>query len=276
MDLPTSEQASGRSVRRAGALLGFAMGGFFDGILLHQILQWHHLLSAIRTGILGDLRMQVAVDGLFHALMYVVAAVGLWILYRTRTHAPAVLLRPLWPAFWMGFGAWHIIDALFSHWITGIHRIRMDTDMPLFWDLAWLAVFGLLPFFVGWRGRSAGGGPPARRRHIAIGLLIAALAGAAAANLFPLRGDNDTTVVALLPNASATGLLQALDGTEARIVWTDRAGGVWVVQSLSLRESLSLYGVGALYVSGTTSPAGCAAWLQPTQRASGGPTDSRT
>ncbi|WP_131728671.1 DUF2243 domain-containing protein, partial [Achromobacter xylosoxidans] len=98
MDLPISEQASGRSVRRAGGLLGFAMGGFFDGILLHQILQWHHLLSAIRTGILGDLRMQVAVDGLFHALMYVVAAVGLWILYRTRAHAPAVSLRPLWPA----------------------------------------------------------------------------------------------------------------------------------------------------------------------------------
>ncbi|MCZ8392084.1 DUF2243 domain-containing protein [Achromobacter xylosoxidans] len=276
MDFSTPEQAGGRSVRRAGGMLGFAMGGFFDGILLHQILQWHHLLSAIRTGILGDLRMQVAVDGLFHALMYVVAAVGLWILYRTRAHAPAVSLRPLWPAFWMGFGAWHIIDALFSHWITGIHRIRMDTDMPLFWDLAWLAAFGLLPFFVGWRGRSAGGGPPARRRHVSIGLLIAALAGAAAANLFPLRGDNDTTVVALLPNASATGLLQALDGTDARIVWTDRAGGVWVVQNLSLRESLALYGVGALYVSGTTSPAGCAAWLQPTQRASGGPTDGRT
>ena len=36
-------------IRRAGLLLGFAMGGFFDGILLHQILQWHHLLSAIQT-----------------------------------------------------------------------------------------------------------------------------------------------------------------------------------------------------------------------------------
>jgi Predicted membrane protein len=27
--------------------LGFGLGGFFDGILLHQILQWHHLLSGI-------------------------------------------------------------------------------------------------------------------------------------------------------------------------------------------------------------------------------------
>lgn len=262
MDPASIPDPSGRRMRRAGGLLGFAMGGFFDGILLHQILQWHHLLSAIQTGILGDLRMQVAVDGLFHALMYILAAAGLWTLYRARAAAPAGSTRPLWPAFWMGFGAWHIVDALFSHWITGIHRIRMDTDVPLFWDLAWLAVFGLLPFFLGWRGRSAGGGPPMPRRNIAAGLLVLALGGATLANLFPLRGDTGTTVVAMRPDAPAGELLRALDGTDARIIWTDRAGGVWVVQNLSWQDGLALYGSGALYVSGTTSPAGCAAWMQ--------------
>jgi len=262
VDVTSSLDASERGVRRAGALLGFAMGGFFDGILLHQILQWQHLLSAIQTGILGVLRMQVAADGLFHAFMYVLAAFGLWILYRVWKSAPAASLRPLWPVFWMGFGMWHIVDALFSHWIIGIHRIRMDSDMPLVWDVAWLVVFGLAPFFVGWRGRSAGGGPPKRRSRVGVGLLVVALSCAAAANLFPLRGDNDTTVVALRPNASAAGLLQALGGTDARIVWTDRASSVWVLQGLSLRERLALYGSGAFYVSGTSSPAGCAAWLQ--------------
>lgn len=256
---------SDRRMRRAGLLLGFAMGGFFDGILLHQILQWHHLLSAIQTGMLGDLRLQVAVDGLFHALMYVLAAAGLWTLYRARSLAPAPSLRPLWPAFWMGFGSWHIVDALFSHWITGIHRIRMDSDMPLFWDVAWLVVFGLVPLFLGWRGRYADGRPP-ERRHVSVVLLVAALGGAAAANLFPLRADRDTTVVAMMPNEPATGLLQALDGTDARIIWMDRAGGVWVIQDLSLRDSLALYRAGALYVSGTSAPAGCAAWLTSPER----------
>ena len=33
----------------AGYSLGFGIGGFFDGILLHQVLQWHHLLSGKRT-----------------------------------------------------------------------------------------------------------------------------------------------------------------------------------------------------------------------------------
>ncbi|HCW19238.1 MAG TPA: hypothetical protein DHL02_15075 [Achromobacter sp.] len=53
----------------AGYLLGFGMGGFFDGILLHQILQWHHLLSGLSAATLADLRVQVVADGVFHALM---------------------------------------------------------------------------------------------------------------------------------------------------------------------------------------------------------------
>src|SRR5690606_37996060 len=57
--------------RWAGYLLGFAIGGFFDGILLHQILQWHHLLSGLGDGGPGDLRFQILADGLFHLMMYV-------------------------------------------------------------------------------------------------------------------------------------------------------------------------------------------------------------
>ena len=29
----------------AGILFGLGLGGFFDGIVLHQILQWHHMLT---------------------------------------------------------------------------------------------------------------------------------------------------------------------------------------------------------------------------------------
>src|SRR5690606_2846687 len=68
----------------SGYLIGFSLGGFFDGILLHQVLQWHHLLSALETGWLSDLRAQVMIDGLFHAAMYVVAAIGLWMLFASR------------------------------------------------------------------------------------------------------------------------------------------------------------------------------------------------
>ncbi|MGE0776348.1 MAG: DUF2243 domain-containing protein [Sphingomonadaceae bacterium] len=63
-------------------LLGFAFGGFFDGILLRQILQWHHLLSLV-PGVLS-LRAQILWDGYFHALMYVLAGVALWRIWRFR------------------------------------------------------------------------------------------------------------------------------------------------------------------------------------------------
>lgn len=58
-----------------GSLLGLALGGFFDSILLHQILKWHHLLSLV-PGI-DDMRLQILWDGYFHVLMYVLAAVAL-------------------------------------------------------------------------------------------------------------------------------------------------------------------------------------------------------
>lgn len=32
------------SLTRAGITLGLGLGGFFDGIVLHQILGWHHLI----------------------------------------------------------------------------------------------------------------------------------------------------------------------------------------------------------------------------------------
>ena len=30
----------------AGILFGLGLGGFFDGIVLHQVLQWHHMVTS--------------------------------------------------------------------------------------------------------------------------------------------------------------------------------------------------------------------------------------
>ena len=42
---PTA-MASASPPRLPGFLLGVGFGGFVDGIVLHQILQWHHMLTA--------------------------------------------------------------------------------------------------------------------------------------------------------------------------------------------------------------------------------------
>jgi uncharacterized membrane protein len=153
------QHARTRRFRWAGYLLGFSLGGFFDGILLHQILQWHHLLSTINA---GDMRFQVAADGYFHAFMYVVVAAGLWMLWRSWQRAEAASGRLLAATMLIGFGTWHMLDSVLSHWLLGIHRIRMDSEFPLMWDLIWFAVFGLLPFALGVWGRQGGDRPPGR------------------------------------------------------------------------------------------------------------------
>jgi uncharacterized membrane protein len=152
-----------KSFRWAGYLLGFGLGGFFDGILLHQVLQWHHLLSGLEGSVFRDLRVQVLADGLFHAVMYVIAAIGLWLLCRTRGElADAGADRVLLATALLGFGAWHVIDAILSHWILQIHRIRMDATNPLVWDLIWFFAFGVAFLAAGWllqRDRGAAGQP---------------------------------------------------------------------------------------------------------------------
>jgi uncharacterized membrane protein len=35
-----------RGPRLPGLLLGMGLGGFVDGIVFHQIPQWHHMLSS--------------------------------------------------------------------------------------------------------------------------------------------------------------------------------------------------------------------------------------
>jgi len=134
-------------------LLGFAMGGFFDGILLHQILGWHHLLSAVDATPWDQVAWQVTADGWFHAAMYGVAAVGLWLGWRDGRGAPPM------GAVLAGFGAWHLVDTLLVHWVMRLHRVRMDVAAPLAWDVGWAAVFGVVPVVAGLRlgGRGSGG-----------------------------------------------------------------------------------------------------------------------
>jgi len=148
----TDEPRLTRRLAFGGFWLGFALGGFFDGIILHQILQWHHLLSGVApTSTIGDLRFQVLADGVFHATHYIFAMLGLWLLWSARRGlAGRGRGRRLVAFALIGFGAWHIIDAVLVHWILQLHRIRMDVDNPLLWDLIWLFPFGILATALGY------------------------------------------------------------------------------------------------------------------------------
>jgi Predicted membrane protein (DUF2243) len=57
----------------AGILFGLGLGGFFDGIVLHQMLQWQHMLTdaGYPATSIENLKINTLWDGLFHATTYV-------------------------------------------------------------------------------------------------------------------------------------------------------------------------------------------------------------
>lgn len=127
---------------RAGILLGLGLGGFFDGIVFHQILQWHHMVSAhADPGIAGNLQLNVLADGLFHAATYIFTVLGislLWRAWKTPTVPPSG--RILFGSVILGWGLFNLVEGIVNHHLLGIHHVWPDGPGPvLVWDAAFLA-----------------------------------------------------------------------------------------------------------------------------------------
>lgn len=255
------------SQRRAGGMVlpamivGVGLSGFFDGILLHQVLQWHHLLSLVPGAPFRDIGTQVLADGLFHVLMYLVTATGLWLFWRRRDRlAPeAGGWRAVAGGGLVGFGLWNIVDVGFFHWILGIHRIRVNVPDPLGYDVAWLAALGLVPLGIGWwllraRARSPRGAGAAS-------LFLAALAllgGGLAARPAP---DARTALVFFGPGTSAGAALNIAIAADVRLAWLDPRGRMIAVSLADPGAEQRLYRAGALLVTRSPLLAGCATAL---------------
>lgn len=79
--------ADPRVWRSPGLLLGLGLGGFADGILLHQLLQWHNMLSAVRPpSTLLTMQLNMRWDGLFHVLTWMLTLAGVLQLWRAGRH----------------------------------------------------------------------------------------------------------------------------------------------------------------------------------------------
>ena len=270
--MPAAPQpALARRIAWGGFWLGFALGGFFDGIILHQILQWHHLLSGVApTATVGDLGFQVLADGVFHAVHYLFAALGLWLLWRGRRgFASSGADRRLIGWALLGFGAWHVVDAVLVHWILQLHRIRMDVDNPLLWDLLWLVPFGVL-FVVAGYGflrrlppPDGDGRPRGTARPAAAGLVLAVLAAGPVAALPPagLYQDGKTLVV-FRPGMDFLDVVAAADAVGGRVVWRDAGEGVWLIALGPHARPSTLYRHGALMVAAGPFAVGCLSWTQ--------------
>ncbi len=67
----------------AAIILGVGLGIFFDGIVLHQLLQWHHLVSNWSPAeTVEGMEFNTYWDGMLHGFAYACVAVGIFLLWR--------------------------------------------------------------------------------------------------------------------------------------------------------------------------------------------------
>lgn len=129
-----------RPLISAGLLLGAGLGGFIDGIVLHQMLQTHNMLSARLTpDTVANIEINMFWDGLFHAFTWLMTALGLLLLFRAggRRDAPWSG-RVLLGAMLAGWGLFNFIEGLIDHHILHVHHVVERLGVSA-WDWAFLA-----------------------------------------------------------------------------------------------------------------------------------------
>ena len=124
----------------AGILFGLGLGGFFDGIVLHQILQWHHMLTSAGypPDSVENLKINTFWDGLFHASTYIFTGLGLYILWRYSRKNHIRWSGKLLPGtFLMGFGIFNLVEGIIDHHLLGIHHVNetVPREQWIFWDV---------------------------------------------------------------------------------------------------------------------------------------------
>lgn len=163
-----SSDSPGPLRRRAPMfLLGVGLGGFVDGIVLHQLLQWHHMLSADHSPTTREgLSLNVVADGVFHVGAWALVVVAALLTYRQWNRGLTALpwLEQLGLVV-MGWGVFNLVEGLVNHHLLGVHHVRDDLGAPLVWDLGFLLVSALLTLVGAGMVRKGARaeGPPTRR-----------------------------------------------------------------------------------------------------------------
>lgn len=134
----------------AGIFLGLGFGGLFDGILLHQILQWHHMLSSVRPATtVREAELNMVWDGFFDAGTYILTLIGVILLWRAgkRDDIPWSA-NAFFGSLLLGAGVFNLVEGLIDHQILGIHHVKPGPN-ELAWDISFLAIGAILAV-VGW------------------------------------------------------------------------------------------------------------------------------
>lgn len=131
-------------------ILGIGIGGFIDGIVLHQILQWHQMLShrLVPNTVLNK-NVNMFWDGIFHLFTLIVVFIGILLLYRLRTQSNKSSTSGFSGGLLCGWGIFNIVEGTINHHILQMHNVREITSNPNLWNYGFL-IFSILIIVIGW------------------------------------------------------------------------------------------------------------------------------
>lgn len=133
---PATDPSTERTARSGGpsrvtrrglvgaATFGFGFSALVDVLVLHHVLQLHHLLSGVYPmDTLAGLRTNLRADGLFSLAMLGILCVGAGLLWRAeRRTAEPLAVRPLLGAALLGLGGFDLFDVAVDHVLLGLHQ----------------------------------------------------------------------------------------------------------------------------------------------------------
>jgi len=127
----------------SAVLFGLGLGGFFDGIVFHQVLQWHHMVSTWYPPVtLENLRLNTRWDGIFHSATWLFVVAGIAVFWRRASTRELYWSTELLAGgLLVGWGAFNLVEGLVDHALLGIHHVN-ETVAAIYqpyWDLAFLA-----------------------------------------------------------------------------------------------------------------------------------------
>jgi uncharacterized membrane protein len=145
--------AAMKPLTKAGVVLGLGLGGFVDGIVLHQILGWHHLICTTETcqvETVEALKRQNMQDGFFHFVTWLMTTLGVGMLFRAaRAGGQSWTGKTLTGAMLAGWGIFNLVEGLIDHHLLGIHHVLPGHANEFLYDLLFLASGATLTV-IGW------------------------------------------------------------------------------------------------------------------------------
>ena len=124
----------------AAMILGIGIGGFIDGIIFHQILQWHEMISNKIPPITIDAKsVNMFWDGIFHAFNLIVVITGILLLWKSSKRKDIdksgnLLIGGLFS----GWGLFNIVEGVIDHHLLKLHNVREITGNIDIWNYGFL------------------------------------------------------------------------------------------------------------------------------------------